>query len=328
MKPKAVVTTESKQFTSGKESDNEEEVVSSGNEWEAEAQKQEETKSKVKTKKKVAAKKTKETKKKKTKDVQQNLVTKIKKMKKNIEAEEAVESDQENESGVKMSEELEVGDGELSKNNSKGPKKDKKSMPKQTKQQTKVTQGSDKSKDQQSDGLRFLRTDQEALELNMVDESSGDENDGDGDTVQRMNIRDAFANDDVIEDFVQEKEEIVKNSTPNPVDLALPGWGDWAGAGIDESAKRKRKNQTKEPQPAPKRKDDGKANVIINEERNKKLSVHQVGDGFCRFAILPLSFTFTFFYFYYIRGRSFGRKKIRQIWWIGSKSAKFKFSPI
>ena len=106
-------------------------------------------------------------------------------------------------------------------------------------------------------------------------DSSGDENVSLDNTEQLMNIMEAFANDDVIGDFLQEKQEIIEKGKPKPVDLTLPGWGDWGGPGLTVS-KKKRKRFTKGTGPVPKRKDDGNANVIINEKCNNKFTQHQV----------------------------------------------------
>ena len=58
---------------------------------------------------------------------------------------------------------------------------------------------------------------------------------------QRMTIREAFASDDVIEEFRQEKEDIEDRDKPKDIDMTLPGWGEWAGAGIDSSKSKKKK---------------------------------------------------------------------------------------
>lgn len=94
-------------------------------------------------------------------------------------------------------------------------------------------------------------------------------------TEQAMNIMEAFAGDDVMGDFIQEKQNIIDKDKPKAVDLTLPGWGDWGGPGLTIS-KRKRKRFTKKSGPPPKRKDDGMSNVIINEGQNEKFAKHQV----------------------------------------------------
>lgn len=99
--------------------------------------------------------------------------------------------------------------------------------------------------------------------------------DGDDEThTQRMTIQEAFANDDVIEEFVKEKEDAIEASKPKDLDLSLPGWGDWGGPGIDET---KRKKKFIVPaKPAAPRKDTSLAHVIINEDRDKKFAKNQV----------------------------------------------------
>lgn len=94
-------------------------------------------------------------------------------------------------------------------------------------------------------------------------------------TEQTMNISEAFANDDVVGDFIQEKNDIVEKSKPKAVDLTLPGWGEWGGPGLTIS-NRKRKKFIKDTGPAPKRRDDGNPNVIINEKCNESFAKHQV----------------------------------------------------
>ena len=92
---------------------------------------------------------------------------------------------------------------------------------------------------------------------------------------KRIDIQQAFANDDVVEEFIQEKKEIEETSTPKDVDLSLPGWGSWAGAGIKPSVKKKEKF-IKKADPAPPRKDKNLAHVIINEEKSQLFSRNQV----------------------------------------------------
>lgn len=92
---------------------------------------------------------------------------------------------------------------------------------------------------------------------------------------KRIDIQQAFANDDVVEEFIQEKKEIEEASTPKDVDLSLPGWGSWAGAGIKTSVKKKEKF-IKKADPAPPRKDKNLAHVIINEEKSQLFSRNQV----------------------------------------------------
>ncbi|KAM8753486.1 U3 small nucleolar RNA-associated protein 14 homolog A [Rhynchonycteris naso] len=110
-------------------------------------------------------------------------------------------------------------------------------------------------------------------------EELGDEQERD----QKEMIKEAFAGDDVIRDFLKEKREAVEASKPKDVDLTLPGWGEWGGAGLKPSAKKRRRFLIKAPK-GPPRKDRNLPNVIINEKRNIHAAAHQV-------RVLPYPFT-------------------------------------
>lgn len=92
---------------------------------------------------------------------------------------------------------------------------------------------------------------------------------------KRIDIQQAFANDDVVEEFLQEKSEIEEASKPKDIDLSLPGWGTWAGAGIKPS-ERKKKQFTKKAKRGPPRKDKELSHVVINEEKSKLFAKNQV----------------------------------------------------
>ncbi|XP_008694010.1 U3 small nucleolar RNA-associated protein 14 homolog A isoform X1 [Ursus maritimus] len=100
---------------------------------------------------------------------------------------------------------------------------------------------------------------------------------------QKRMIKEAFAGDDVIRDFLKEKREAVEASKPKDVDLTLPGWGEWGGMGLKPSAKKRRRFLIKTPE-GPPRKDKNLPNVIINEKRNVHAAAHQV-------RVLPYPFT-------------------------------------
>ncbi|XP_006779727.2 PREDICTED: U3 small nucleolar RNA-associated protein 14 homolog A [Myotis davidii] len=82
---------------------------------------------------------------------------------------------------------------------------------------------------------------------------------------QKQMIKEAFAGDDVIRDFLKEKRVTVEASKPKDVDLTLPGWGEWGGVGLKPSAKKRRRFLIKAPE-GPPRKDKNLPNVIINEK--------------------------------------------------------------
>ncbi|KAK2119045.1 U3 small nucleolar RNA-associated protein 14 C [Saguinus oedipus] len=100
---------------------------------------------------------------------------------------------------------------------------------------------------------------------------------------QRQMIKEAFAADDVIRDFLKEKKEAAEASKPKDVDLILPGWGEWGGVGLKPSAKKRCRFLIKAPGDPP-RKDKNLPNVIINEKCNIHAAAHQV-------RVLPYPFT-------------------------------------
>lgn len=55
---------------------------------------------------------------------------------------------------------------------------------------------------------------------------------------QRLTIAQAFADDDVIEEFGREKAAISERDKPKDISLLLPGWGSWGGSGIKPSKKK------------------------------------------------------------------------------------------
>ncbi|TKC49805.1 hypothetical protein EI555_017189, partial [Monodon monoceros] len=94
---------------------------------------------------------------------------------------------------------------------------------------------------------------------------------------QRQTIKEAFAGDDVIRDFLKEKREAVEASKPKDVDLTLPGWGEWGGVGLKPSAKKRHRFLIKG-------KDKNLPNVILKEKQNIHAVAHQV-------RMLPYPFT-------------------------------------
>ncbi|XP_076466345.1 U3 small nucleolar RNA-associated protein 14 homolog A-like isoform X2 [Babylonia areolata] len=99
---------------------------------------------------------------------------------------------------------------------------------------------------------------------------------GDADKIQEvlMTIQDAFDDDDVVADFVQEKQEIAEEEKEKDVDTFLPGWGSWAGAGIKVAPKLRQRFIVKAP--PQQRQDDGIGNVVILKKENKLIEKHKV----------------------------------------------------
>ncbi|NXQ44640.1 UT14A protein, partial [Catharus fuscescens] len=94
---------------------------------------------------------------------------------------------------------------------------------------------------------------------------------------QRGMITEAFAGDDVVADFRREKRKAEEAAKPQPVNLVLPGWGEWGGTGLKPST-RKIKRFLIKPPPAPPRKDRHLPHVILSEKRNIHAAAHQVSE--------------------------------------------------
>lgn len=87
-------------------------------------------------------------------------------------------------------------------------------------------------------------------------------------------VREAFAGDEVVADFIEEKEVIMREEEEKTIDATLPGWGSWTGAGI--SRKQERRNHGKvlvkvDGIPKGNRQDAKLDRVIINEKRIRKV---------------------------------------------------------
>ncbi|KAI9137835.1 small-subunit processome [Paraphysoderma sedebokerense] len=93
-------------------------------------------------------------------------------------------------------------------------------------------------------------------------------------------VKAAFANDDVIEEFEDEKNQIMEEDKPKDIDLTLPGWGSWAGSGVKKTTTKKiiKKAKPGDGVEVNKRKDAKLKHVIINEKRVKKVSKYLVPD--------------------------------------------------
>ncbi|KAM4560592.1 U3 small nucleolar RNA-associated protein 14 homolog A [Fundulus diaphanus] len=92
---------------------------------------------------------------------------------------------------------------------------------------------------------------------------------------QKGLIKEAFAGDDIISDFLKDKKRQEDEGKPKVIDLMLPGWGEWGGMGLKPPKRKHRKFKVKSAPPPP-RKDQRLPSVIISEKRNTSISLHQV----------------------------------------------------
>ncbi|KAL4806839.1 Utp14 protein-domain-containing protein [Aspergillus unguis] len=85
-------------------------------------------------------------------------------------------------------------------------------------------------------------------------------------------VKRAFAGDEVVQEFEQEKLDTIKDEGDKVIDETLPGWGNWTGDGVSRKEKqRQKKVLTKVEGVKPQNRKDAKlSKVIINEKRVKK----------------------------------------------------------
>lgn len=86
----------------------------------------------------------------------------------------------------------------------------------------------------------------------------------------------AFAGDEVVAEFEAEKEAIMSEDDEKMVDNTMPGWGSWAGEGISKRSLKRNKGKVMTKKEGIKKKDrkDAKLErVIVNEKRNRKVSL-------------------------------------------------------
>ncbi|KAG0671146.1 hypothetical protein C6P45_001159 [Maudiozyma exigua] len=162
---------------------------------------------------------------------------------------------------IKRSTKVSVIDKDSSKEAKRTQKIDKK-LAKQNKKN---------SKESNNDDGDILLDSESGNKLNIVDPYGGSDEDlGDGFAFKQQDvIADAFAGDNVVAEFVNEKKRVAEDDDDKEEDVTLPGWGDWAGSGTQQRKKRFIK-KVKGVVQKDKRKDKRLQNVIINEKVNKK----------------------------------------------------------
>ncbi|SCU93916.1 LAMI_0E16050g1_1 [Lachancea mirantina] len=139
-----------------------------------------------------------------------------------------------------------------------------KSAGKIDKHKLKQTQNKLRKKAEREDMLLDLDS---SNKINIIDSS---QKAGGGAVFEQQDlIAEAFAGDDVVDKFEQEKKRVAIDEDDKIEDQTLPGWGDWAGAGAAPPKRRKLK-KIKGTVTKDKRRDRNLKNVIINEKVNKK----------------------------------------------------------
>lgn len=87
-------------------------------------------------------------------------------------------------------------------------------------------------------------------------------------------VKRAFAGDEVVQEFEQDKLETIEEEGDKVIDETLPGWGSWTGDGVSKREQRRQKKVlTKVEGVKPENRKDAKlSRVIINEKRIRKVS--------------------------------------------------------
>jgi U3 small nucleolar RNA-associated protein 14 len=86
-------------------------------------------------------------------------------------------------------------------------------------------------------------------------------------------VKRAFAGDEVVQDFEQDKMDTIEDEGEQVIDNTLPGWGSWAGDGVSKKQqKRQKRDLTTVQGVKPQQRKDAKLDrVIINQKRVKKV---------------------------------------------------------
>lgn len=124
----------------------------------------------------------------------------------------------------------------------------------------------------------------DAINDALADDDEADYDETDVAAERQLTISQAFEDDDVIVDFNKDKtkDSEIKN---DELQLAMPGWGSWAGAGISQEVQIRRNKRLLLKLATPeKRRDDNKDRLYINETTSKQARGHMVSS-------LPFPFT-------------------------------------
>ncbi|KAL4091600.1 hypothetical protein QTP88_026261 [Uroleucon formosanum] len=122
--------------------------------------------------------------------------------------------------------------------------------------------------------LQVTQTSLETEEMAQVEDHLDDKEENE----QEKLIAEAFADDDIINNFKEEKKKLEEQSKPK-IESVLPGWGSWAGPNIRKRTFKKRTNMGMFRTPAkPPRKDFNREKVIIHESADDSIKSHLVSE--------------------------------------------------
>ncbi|XP_016959159.1 U3 small nucleolar RNA-associated protein 14 homolog A [Drosophila biarmipes] len=110
----------------------------------------------------------------------------------------------------------------------------------------------------------------------LIDDEAAEYDEEDAAAERQLTISQAFEDDDIIADFNRDKtkDSELKNTE---LQLALPGWGSWAGAGISQAVMERRNKRLLLKLAAPeKRRDENKDALYLNESASKAAREHMV----------------------------------------------------
>ena len=152
---------------------------------------------------------------------------------------------------------------------------------KDAKKHKKKSKKSNGNKDGAETNNEVLLASDSASKLRVADPhlDSADENSDTGHDFmfkQQDVIAEAFADDDVVAKFNEEKRQVEMDEDDKEEDVTLPGWGGgWAGVGTNPNKRRKVIKKVKGVVKKENRRDKNLKNVIINERMNKRSMKYQ-----------------------------------------------------
>ncbi|KYM89103.1 U3 small nucleolar RNA-associated protein 14 like protein A [Atta colombica] len=148
-----------------------------------------------------------------------------------------------------------------------------------------VQESAGTSNEMEIDPKKYVNIKPKYLKTQLPDVTTAGDDDSEQEEETHRIMSEAFADDNVVEEFRKEKEEEMKKSQPQNIDLSLPGWGSWGGPNIKKSKAARKKSRfiLNVPKQMP-RKPENQGDVIIFEHENEKLKKHLVKE-------LPYPFT-------------------------------------